>query len=83
MKYGIYTYYKMKKCLKSFEFSCFFFVFRFVFEMFEHNVFLLMYFGVVGVFCTTNCYFEYRILFIFLYIRTDFKDIFHIFFEFK
>ena len=42
-----------------------------------------MYFGISAVFCTINCYFEYRtrIRCIFLYIGSDFKDIFEHFFK--
>ena len=37
-----------------------------------------MHFGMFGLFCIINCYFEYsiRILRIFLYMGTYFKDIF-------
>ena len=42
-----------------------------------------MYFGIYGVFCIINCYFEYgiRILCIFLYIGRYFKDLFEHFFK--
>ena len=35
-----------------------------------------MYFGIFGLFCTINCYFEYRIriVCIFLYVGTYFED---------
>ena len=44
---------------------------------------LFIFFGVVGVFCTINHYFEFgiRILCIFLYIGSYFKDIFELFLE--
>ena len=31
-----------------------------VFEQFKKHIIFEMYFGVFGVFCTINCYFEYR-----------------------
>ena len=54
------------------------FVFLQVSEHFPQNRKSRMYFGIAGLFCTINCYFEYRnrILCIFLYMGTYFKDIF-------
>ena len=65
MSYGNYTKYKIKMCL------CF--RFRF-FERSKNRV----SFGIVGVFCIIDRYFEYRIriLCIFLYMGTYFKCIF-------
>ena len=49
-----------------------------IFEMFENIGISEMNFGVVGVLCTINCYFEYvyRIRCIFLYIGTCFRYLF-------
>ena len=64
MNYAMYTHI-IKGKLKMFK------TFRFVSEMFENIWFVLMYVGVLGVFYTINCYFEYRIriLCIFLYME--------------
>ena len=44
----------------------------------EQTRMLEIYFGVLGVFCTINCYFEYRIwiLCIYLYMGTYFEVFF-------
>ena len=67
MNYAIYIYYKIKNliCLKMLD--C-----LHVFPMFRK------YFGILGLFCAINRYFEYRIRFlcIFLYMGTWCKDIF-------
>ena len=49
-----------------------------VFEHFANSVVLKCMLALFGVICTINCYFEYRIwiLCIFLYMGTYFKDIF-------
>ena len=48
-----------------------------VFDLFQRFPITRMYFGIVGLFCKTNCKFEYRIwiLCIFLCMGTYFKDI--------
>ena len=70
MSYGNYTKYNINIWVVL--------MFRFVFRTFRINPFPLRYFCVLGVFCTINYYFGYgiRILCIFLYIGTDFKDTF-------
>ena len=50
MNYGNYTYYKINKT--------FFYIFSIFFELFPN---VRVYFGILGVFCTINRYFEYRI----------------------
>ena len=58
------------KCLKSFHFSNW--------SRNVRNLFFHVYFDMLGIFCTINCYFEYRIriMCIFLYMGTYFKYIF-------
>ena len=52
--------------------------------MFENNVFVRMRFGVFGVFCIINCYFEYRIRILCIFCRPDhnLKILLNIFFSF-
>ena len=71
MEYGNYTKYKIILLCFLFVFRCV----RFVFEHFRNIWIVRKYFGVVGVFGATNCYFEYRvqILCVWLYTGTWFK----------
>ena len=78
MNYGnCKKYNKHLKCLKLF------YLFSNVFQNVRLFGFVRKYFGIVGVICTINCYFESRIqiLCIFLYMGTYFRDIFDTFFE--
>ena len=72
MNYGKFIYNKINICYYYLS------VFRCVLKLFETVGFFKMNLGVVGVFCTISCYFEYdyRILCIFLYIGTYLKDMF-------
>ena len=73
MNYVIYPYYIIFK-IDLFD------IFRICFDRTfrKQKMCIEMYFGILGVFCTINYYFEYRIriMCIFLYMGTYFKDIF-------
>ena len=71
MNYAIYTYCKIKTWI--------FWTFRFLFLSFLQNFEkwnVRIYFGILGVICNKNWYFEYdiRILCILMYIGTYFKQ---------
>ena len=67
MNYAIYTYYKIKTCFGGEGI-----------ESFEHFLKFRKYFGILGVFCIIDLYFEYRIwiLCIWLYMEAWFKNMF-------
>ena len=80
MKYRIYIYSKIES-LKLLIFIFRFFDAFIFYILLEYFGFLGMHFDVFGVICIINCYVEcvYRILCIFLYIGTYFRDSFRYF----